>query len=350
MTKLRLNRHRAKWAVLTSVASVLLLQLGMNVAIDTVKPEWRDPEYGHRMKDLREQAAANPSQPVVVVLGSSRPLMGFNPMAMGSGDGVPNPPIVYNCAQTGCGPVYELLNLKRLVAAGVKPNFVLVEIIPAVLAGKGAAEKLVPTSHLGYSDVVQLEPYLAHPRALWFDWVCQRISPWYTYRIILLSHTKAANTLPSHVRQDWMWKHLQPNGWLPYTFKEIPAAKREDGIEKARAGYLPYFDQFEIAPLPGRTYRDLIAFAQSRNIQVAFFTMPESPIFRSWYPDVVRQKLTVYYASLTHEFGTPVFDATDWLADETAFADGHHLMRHGAEAFSERFGKECLKPWLNTKR
>ena len=70
MTKLRLNRHRAKWAVLTSVASVLLLQLGMNVAIDTVKPEWRDPEYGHRMKDLREQAAANPSQPVVVVLGS----------------------------------------------------------------------------------------------------------------------------------------------------------------------------------------------------------------------------------------------------------------------------------------
>ena len=31
-------------------------------------------------------------------------------------------------------------------------------------------------------------------------------------------------------------------------------------------------------------------------------------------------------------------------------AFSHHLMRHGAEAFSQRFGTECLQPWLNTNR
>ena len=345
-----MNRHRAKWCVLVGVAVVVLLQLGLNIVIDTVKPEWRDPEYGHRMKDLRRQSTVKPTQPVVVVMGSSRSQMGFNPLAMNLDDGTSNSPIVYNCSQAGCGPVYELLNLQRLIADGVKPNFVLVEILPPVLAGKSTAEKLIPISHLSYGDVRRLEPYATDPRELWLDWAHQRILPWSTYRLNLLSHWGMGSLLPWQARQDFMWKQMKPNGWMPYFFEEIPATKREDSIVKARAEYIAYFDQFEIAPLPDRAYRDLIALARSHNIQVAFFTMPESPIFRSWYPPIVRQKLTAYYASLTNEFGTPVFDTSDWQPNETEFADSHHLMRRGAEAFSQRFGNECLKPWLNTKR
>ncbi|MGL6095103.1 MAG: hypothetical protein ACRC7O_04785, partial [Fimbriiglobus sp.] len=63
--------------MLTGFVCVFLFQLGMNVALDTVRPEWRDPAYGHRDKQLRRLHRAEPGRPVVVVLGSSRTQRGF---------------------------------------------------------------------------------------------------------------------------------------------------------------------------------------------------------------------------------------------------------------------------------
>ena len=82
---------------------------------------------------------------------------------------------------------------------------------------------------------------------------------------------------------------------------------------------------------------------------MAFYVMPESPTFRSWYPPAARAAIDGYYAELRAD-GVPVFDASGWLDDETMYADGHHLMRHGAETFSARFGRECLGPWLQGER
>ena len=55
--------------------------------------------------------------------------------------------------------------------------------------------------------------------------------------------------------------------------------------------------------------------------------------------------ISAYLQGLTREYGTPVFDASDWLPED-AFADGHHLMKPGATTFSERFGKEFLNDWV----
>jgi hypothetical protein len=78
--------------------------------------------------------------------------------------------------------------------------------------------------------------------------------------------------------------------------------------------------------------------------------MPEAPAFRGWYPPGSKELARQYLAGLSKEYGVPVFDASDWLPDETAFADAHHLLRHGAEAFSARFGRECVGPWLRGER
>src|SRR5262245_61885792 len=75
----RPTRSRAKRTVLAGFAFAALLHLGLNVALDTVKPEWRDPEYGHRVKELKPLAATAGSRPVVVALGSSRSQMGLSP-------------------------------------------------------------------------------------------------------------------------------------------------------------------------------------------------------------------------------------------------------------------------------
>lgn len=332
------TRTRAKSSVLAGVAFVVLGTLGLNAALDTVKPEWRDPEYGHRVKELRTLSG----QPVVVALGSSRSQMGFSPTHLDLSDGV----LVYNLSQAGCGPIQELMNLKRLLADGVTPDFVLVEILPPVMAGDAPPERLIPPAKLSLADLDRLEPFADDPLALRGHWLRERLAPWHTYRLNLLSHWGLGSWLPWQARQDFLWKQMKPRGWMPYFFAEVPPEKRADGQAKARAQYVPYFADYRIAPRPERAYRDLVELCRERGIRVAFYVMPESPWFRGLYPPHVRQEFAEYSATL----GAPVFDASAWLDDEQMFADGHHLMRHGAEAFSRRFGAECLAPWLRGER
>lgn len=338
------SRSTARQAVLAGIGFVVLLNVGMNLALDTVKPEWRDPEYGHRLKELRHLHAAAPSRPLVVALGSSRPQMGLSPRDLGLGEG-PYDPLVYNFSAAGCGPVHELLNLRRLLDAGIRPDFLLVEVLRPVLAGNGPAEKLIHPARLGYADLKRLEPYCDDPESLKREWVHLRMTPWYSLRLNLMSHW-GGSMLHWKSRQDFMWKQMRGQGWLPYFFAEIPPEKRAQGIADARAQYADYFRQYSISPLSDRAYHDLLAECRKQGIHVAFFVMPESSIFRSWYPPGAEAQASAYLQSLSQEFSVPIFDASAWLPDVSAFADGHHLMRHGAEAFSRRFGPECVGPWV----
>ena len=97
------------------------------VSLETVKPEWRDPEYGYRLKQLRQWRREAPDRPLVVMFGSSRTQMGISPTAMGFPD-EPGSPVVYNFGYRGGRPVWVWLNLMRLLVDGVKPDFVLIHL------------------------------------------------------------------------------------------------------------------------------------------------------------------------------------------------------------------------------
>jgi hypothetical protein len=316
----------------------------MNVALDTVRPEWRDPEYGHRVAQLRRAHQGQPSRPLTVVLGSSRSQMGFGPTHLGTGSG-PDDPLVYNLSQAGCGPLQELLNLHRLLADGVTPDYLLVEVLPAVLAARASAEKLLVSERLSLADVRRAAPYCENPRELWEGWARGRLVPWYTLRPYLLSHWQGGWLHWSH-RHDFMWKKLEPDGWLPYFYDTVDPGERAEKLAESKRQYAGYFDgEFRVSPLADRSYRDLLALCRDRGIRVALFVMPESPAFRSFYPPGAWDAVEAYLHELAHEFGAPLFVSRDWLPDD-AFADGHHLMRHGAVAFSRRFGSDYLTPWV----
>jgi hypothetical protein len=340
----RLSQSRARQSVFAALGFLVMLNAGMNLALETVKPEWRDPEYGHRLKDLRRCQQAEPDRPLVLVLGSSRPQMGLSPAALGLDNG-PGSPLVYNFSAAGCGPIHELLTLKRLLDSGIQPSAVLVEVLRPVLAGNGPAEKLLHPGRLSYADLHRLRLYCDDPQALRWNWLQQRLFPWHTLRLNLLSHW-AGSLLHWKSRQDFMWKQLKERGWLPYFFEDLPAEKRLQGIAAAQAQYAGYFAQYQIAPRPDQAYRELLSLCRERGIRVGFFIMPESPTFRYWYPPHAEETARNYLEQLAREFSVPVFDASAWINDETAFADSHHLMRSGAEQFSRRFGQECLAPWL----
>ena len=38
-------------------------------------------------------------------------------------------------------------------------------------------------------------------------------------------------------------------------------------------------------------------------------------------------------------------DAREWLPD-SSFSDGHHMLRPGAELFSDRLNREVIAPWV----
>ncbi len=332
--------QRARRAVGVALACVLLLHVGMIVALETVKSHWRDPEYGWRIAALRELDRTRGERKLIVAVGSSRTQMGFRPSVMS--DSV----AMYNLAQAGSGPVQVLLNVKRMLAAGVKPNAILMEIMPTSLMQDGTLEQFTHdgASRLGLADIRHLESYTDNPSSLYRRWATYRVLPWHTYRFLLLSHW-LPGFLPWQNRVDFQWRMLDCNGWLPYPFETIPAETRERGRAHARQQYEWILQNYHISPLPDRAIRDVIQLCRRENIRLAFYRMPESPAFRAWYTPQANATISAYLQDLTREYGTPVVDASDWLPED-AFADGHHLMKPGATAFSERFGKEFLNDWI----
>ncbi|HYH67194.1 MAG TPA: hypothetical protein VD866_21035, partial [Urbifossiella sp.] len=107
-----------------------------------------------------------------------------------------------------------------------------------------------------------------------------------------------------------------------------------------------HFADFGVAPVQDRALRDLLTTAVGAGAKPALLLMPESPWFRGLYPPGGRDAVRAYVAALGREHGAAVFDASDWVSDEDAFTDGHHLLGPAAEAFSRRLGRDALGPWL----
>jgi hypothetical protein len=95
------------------------------------RPAIGDPEFGRKLDSLRAKVADDPNRPLVVMLGSSRVATGFRPDTMPrltTADG--REVAAFNYAQVGTGPQVAHLVLKRMLAAGVRPDWVLVEFWP----------------------------------------------------------------------------------------------------------------------------------------------------------------------------------------------------------------------------
>jgi hypothetical protein len=72
----RSRRKSARAAVWYGIAAFALLTAAMATAVDTILPEWRDPEFAVRLEQLRKWKVKAPQRPLVVAFGSSRTQMG----------------------------------------------------------------------------------------------------------------------------------------------------------------------------------------------------------------------------------------------------------------------------------
>lgn len=334
-------RRTVLWACLAGVTAMV----AMSAAIESVKPEWRDPEFGHRIKRLKTIHGAAPARPLVLFLGTSRAQNAFDPAAMGFAE-ESGSPLAFNFGQSGAPPLRILLTLLRILDAGIRPSAVIVEMLPFSLIFDGPAEvefeNIVP--RLSAADLRRLVPYSMDPVDLHQKWLAARVAPWHAQRTVLMSHW-----LPRWQRWgeriDPQWDGMEPNGFVPYPQQFANAEFRPIATAHAHEEYGGVFAGFGFGDMSRRALGDLVARCRAEGIAVAFVEPPVSPMFRGWFRPGVWVNGENQLRALARELGVEVFPPFDGLA-EADFIDGHHMLEGGAEKYSRWLAETHLKPWL----
>ena len=132
-------RHRslglgARKALVCGLAVFTALQLGLAIRMDRRQPDLRDPEYGYKLLLLRERLATEPNRPLMLLVGSSRVALGLSPETLATClPAGQDSPIIFNFAMNGSGPLLERMLLRRLLAAGIHPRWLILEVLPPLL-------------------------------------------------------------------------------------------------------------------------------------------------------------------------------------------------------------------------
>jgi hypothetical protein len=318
------------------------------------RPELRDREYGLKLAHLRDRLAEAPGRPLLLVLGSSRASVGLRPDLLPpcrTPDG--RQPVVFNFSAIGSGPVGELLWLRRLLADGIRPEWVVVEYWPPFWDQEGlcSEDAFLSANRMSWTDLRLVHRYGRTGRAPDREWWEDRLVPCVTHRLPLLQRY-----LP---------------GWLPFNLYSVKALDRERWLSTDRFGWGTYLrtsqelnlkpspkdlllarqtlkrilESFHFSAVSQNAMRELLGLCSQRGIRVALLYMPENGEFQRLMPLPVRADVDRHLDDLCHEWQMPLVDARRWVED-TDFAEFVHVLPSGAEVFTRRFGTEGLPSLL----
>ncbi|HTU21897.1 MAG TPA: hypothetical protein VMG10_27915 [Gemmataceae bacterium] len=347
---------RAKIALLWGVLAFLAGQGVLAYVASRSHPEIRDPEFGFRLLRLREQAAAAPDRPLCLILGSSRTLSGICPPALPSwpndrrdtGPTAPEPRF-FNFSQLGAGPVRELQTLRRLLAAGHQPRWLLLEVWPPFWPQHGywLDELHIMQQDLRPEDLSVVSRYFVNRRDAWEKLAFETLLPITGLRSNLLARCASSLLSPD---QRWragrvdFWKDGEPSGWRPWLEHGTDDDFRAR-IAGVKAQTKPCLDHFFVSDTTDRAMHEILEECRRRHIQAALILMPEHSELRGWYTPAVHEQINAYLDRLKREFEVPVFDTRTWVADD-AFHDLTHMAPPAAAPYTRRLGRELLLPWL----
>jgi hypothetical protein len=168
--------------------------VGLLIVQEVVRPDWRDPEFGFRLLQIREWQKKSPDRPLVLAFGSSRMQFALAPAAMGFPN-EPGQPLIYNCAYRAAPPNLAALNVLRVIDAGIRPRAVLIEFVPRahIVLGMMRSDSLNAflrkwTNRFSLMDVrrmAALEDSFGDDRAASLHWFMGYAAPWTTQRLVL---------------------------------------------------------------------------------------------------------------------------------------------------------------------
>jgi hypothetical protein len=335
------SRAALAWALLGFVG----IQLALDVVVVARHPEVYDQEFGRRLALLRQRQAEEPGRPLMLLVGSSRTVMSFlpeklPPLRTTSGEQA----LPFNFSHLGAGPAMNLLEVRRLLRNGIRPQWLVVEVMPSQL---GDDNQTVVISTASASDLSVTRRY-RNPWQVYGYFVRNQLVPCYKHRMYLAHHAVPAWVPPA----DWE-KNDIPLGALggDYAWQAVANTTPDEvrlRTERARVGYFPTLQNLRVVDMSDRAMRELLELCRGQGIAVALLLTPEGSAFQNWYSPEARRCVDDYCDAVSREYGVPLIDGRDWL-DDTAFADSHHVTLAGAEAFTQRLGREVLQPLIEGK-
>jgi hypothetical protein len=329
------------------VLSFVGLQLAANFALEKWPLEVRDKEYAWTRACIRTRLAERPGRPLVVALGSSRMMMAFRPQSLPpcpTADG--RQTVFVNGSVLGAGPVLQLIVLRRLLADGIRPDWVLIECWPRGWSQAGErAESNVWIERLSWRDLRLVARYSTNPRRLYRDWLEDRSLPCFTHRTAALKAFFPRALEPGVFRDD-RWRYgSDGTGWVACPFG-VTADHHSRLVARAHREHQEVLPQYQHSESADRALREMLNMCREHQIGAVLVVLPESAGIRECYPPAVSAEVRAYLARVHRDYGVPVIDAHAWLDDTADYADGYHLLARGADAFTRRLGREALQPLL----
>jgi hypothetical protein len=341
----RARRHGPR-ALAIGALAFALLTLALAVCAESSRPEWRDPEYGHRLRQIRTWQRERPDRPLVVFVGSSRVQMGVSPADMGFPD-APVSPLGYNLGYRCATPVIAWLQLQRLLDDGVRPAAVVLTVAAVELNLDGPAERqfVGKGARLSDADLRRLGPYTDDAAAFRQAMRAARLDPWSARREAVVSSVLPDWQTPGARLAHEGWEAMDTYGFVPLDAARATADARAAAWRDVQAVFAPTMNAPLPHPFADRVVRDLIARCRAEGVAVAVAWSPESPRYRSLYTPAARAGIAAYSQKLGSELGVPVFADPANLGDDD-FADGFHLVSTGAAKYSRWLADAHLRPWL----
>jgi len=344
---------KGKRVVLWAVACFLASQVMLRIYLDARRADLDDPLYALRLRQLRARLAQSPGAPLVLLLGSSRTKYGVRPAAMPVRGSPPTPPpVIYNFALNGSGAIRQLLYFRRLLADGVRPDWLLVETWPPLWAEDGyfAERKMVLNEDQPHwRDLPLLCRYFPRDLAVLTRALQSNLLPLQADRSRLLLATAGAlvprQQLEALARERGDCVSPDGTGWFPLDWGFTAPEKMRRSLQLGVANLKPLLDPVRIDPRSDAALRELLEECRARCIKVGVVLLPEHSVARGWYTPQARALVRGYLGRLGREWQVPIIDARDWLPDE-AFADCAHIGLRGAGPFSERLSREVSQPLL----
>lgn len=330
-TKKVSQARRARRAVRSFLIGYLVITACLALKIDGSLARVRDPEYAARRERLLACVAENPHRPLVLVLGSSRTVEGIRPDTANGESG----PLLFNAGLVGSGSMLELMAYRRLKAAGVRPQAVLIEYWPVLLRGGNHAE-------YGRIDLPRLDPrdlpivwdYYPDPPSVTRYVIEGQLWPAWRYRKQLLA-TVLPKWVPDAKHERRFTAGMDEWGWWPGVRDEDAEKVRAERIYIQKNPFRQYLDGFSVGVEADRALRDLLAECRADGVACAFVFMPEGPAFRTLYTPDAEQRWRAHLDNLMADFNVPIHDSRscdDFAAD---LPDGVHLTQGGAKRFTQ---------------
>jgi hypothetical protein len=243
--------------------------------------------------------------------------------------------------------------LRRLLAEGVRPDWLVVEVWAPFLPQVGMfdEEQVVLRADWDWVDIPLLAHYYEVGWTAANNVLARHITPAIHYRQGLLNHYAPCLLPVDRVRElesvtrraaiaedDW--------GAYPAEGQPMTGERGEKMLAVGRYIMAPVVRNFRIHERSDEALHALLGECRDRGIKVVLFMMPEHSALRECYPP---DMLTIYHdflARLGRGYHVPIIDGRTWCADDE-FSDIFHLLGAGARTFSERFGRDICQPLLD---